>query len=200
MMRNAGRILGEPARQKVACETGLLLNEAIRELLIPQHLDELFRRLHDGKAVSERYAAAVSHFSMMSVIMALYRLSEAQRDFLPWVFPEDETKALGLGPIEEFVRDWSAFIIVRGQYVGHARRKDSKGKEPGQVLPARTLGEALRKTGMWDSDDFLLRVRQELVPGVERVRDELFKRFPGVKEFVETIYGEDVRVVAEGRQ
>jgi hypothetical protein len=38
-----------------------------------------------------------------------------------------------------------------------------------------------------ESESFLLRVREELVPGVEAVRDELLRRYPEARQFIESM-------------
>lgn len=194
-------VMSDEMRQQVAWEAAVLLNEAIRELLIPQHLTALFEKLHDEGRVTERYAGAVSHTAMVSAILAIYRLREIRESFLvPWLFSELELSTLGLGPIEHFVGDWSAFVMVRGQYVGHARRRKASRKFPARIPPPRILGEALVKSGLWERQSFLGRVREELVPAVERVRDELFKRYPDAKSFVEVEYPTELQAAAERQQ
>ena len=50
-------------------------------------------------------------------------------------------------------------------------------------MSPHVLGEAQRKIGLFESDNFLKRARG-LVPGIEKVRDELVLRFPEAREFL----------------
>lgn len=183
----------ERERSRLAREAALLLNEAIRDLLIPQHLDDLAEKWQAGGHVSERYASSVARAAMMSAVMVLYRLHEIRSDFLLWLFEEADLERLGLPPVETFVGNWGAFMVVRGQFVGHARRKETHGRRPGQVVPAEELGKATKRCGMVAQAEFLLRLREHLVPGVERLRDELFRLYPEARRFVTEIYGNDFK-------
>lgn len=184
--------------QRAGSEAACLLNEAIRQLLIPQHLFTLFTKLEESKRASERYVSAVRHVAITSAIISLYRLKETRDHFLVSLFSADELDTLGFLRLEQFVGDWKAFEIVRHQYAGHAIAKPAKSGRPGRMLTAGQLGRALRRTSLWDAEAFLLRIREELVPAVERVRDELFRRFPEARRFVEITYPEELNQAAEG--
>lgn len=189
----------ESGKEQIAYEAAYLLNEAIRELLMPQHLSSLARKWYEGEAISERYAAAMNHLIMMSIIMNLYRLQETRDHFLEGcLFSDNELRRLGFPPVKEFVGDWNSFMIVRGQYTGHVIAKKATKTKPGRILSAVALGQALRKTDLWNSDNFLQRVREELVPGVERVKDELLQRYPDARNFLEFTYPTELKIAAEG--
>jgi len=81
--------------------------------------------------------------------------------------------------------------------VGHAIGRKATGGRPGRVISAKALGKALRSTGLWEADTFLRRVREEFVPSLQTIRDELFRRFPGARRFVEVIYPADLDEAAE---
>lgn len=192
-------ILDEETRLRIASEASVLLNDAVRDLLIPQHLNALAAQYHDRGLVTESYAGALMRVAAMSVVMALHRLREARNGFLlEWLFTDSELRALGFGPVEEFVRDWKSFTVVRSQYVGHAHSKRTVGKRPARHVSAKALAAALCRTGLWERDNFLLRVREQIVPGVEKVRDEIFRRYPVAREFAVSMYGEEIKRTARG--
>ncbi len=185
-------------REQVAREAAHLLNEAIRELLIPQHLAELAERGYEGGHLTERYGAALKHLALMSAVMNVCRLKETRDYFLErWLFSDDGLRGAGFPPVEEFVGDWKSFLIVRNQYAGHVASQKATKTRPGRILSAAALGNALRKTGLWDSEHFLRRVRKELVPGVEKVRNELLRNYPGARRFFELTYPAELKASAE---
>jgi hypothetical protein len=53
-------------------------------------------------------------------------------------------------------------------------------------VPALVLGKAVRESGLWDLESLLGRVRNELIPAIERVRDEIYVLYPVAKEFITT--------------
>lgn len=184
--------------QRAGSEAACLLNEAIRQLLIPQHLFTLFTKLEDSGRATERYGSAVRHVAIASAIINLYRLKETRDHFLVYLFSADELGRLGFPHLEQFVGNWKPFEIARHQYAGHAIAKRAKSGRPGRVLTAGQIGRALRRTGLWDAEAFLLRIREELVPAVEKVRNEIFRRFPEARRFVEITYPEELNRAAEG--
>jgi hypothetical protein len=191
--KSANVILDEWVRLRIASEAGVLLNDAIRDLLIPQHLNAEAAQYHDRGLVTESYAGAWMRVAVMSVVMALYRLHQVRNGFLlRWLFTDSELRSLGFGPVEEFVQDWKSFTIVRSQYVGHAKSKRTVGERPARLVSARALATALCRTGLWDRDNFLLRVREQVVPGAEKVRDEIFQRYPQAREFAISAYGDEI--------
>jgi len=115
--------------EQVACHAAHLLNEAIRELLIPQHLDQLARDLLDGGKVSENYAAAVTHMALTSVVIGVCRVKETRENFLDWLFSDAGLRKLGLPPVEEFVGNWGKFLVVRDNLVVHTAKKKIEEKK-----------------------------------------------------------------------
>lgn len=179
----------EEQKEQVAKDAAHLLNEAIRKLLIPQHLFLLFNNLQEQGTANERYASAVRHAAITVAIIEIFRLKETRNEFLVgWLFSDAKLRELGLPPLEEFVGDWKSFEMVRHQYAAHAIAKRSKRGRPARAMRAKTLGEVLRRSGLLNADEFLLRVKEELVPGVEKVRDEIFRKYPAAREFIEKGY------------
>jgi hypothetical protein len=116
-------------------------------------------------------------------------LSEAREYLLcPWLFSDDELRAMGFLPLEAFVGRWSSLLIIRNQFAGHMlTRKPDRGR-PGRIIPPEVFGRALRDSGLGEAELFLSRVEGQLIPAVERVRAELFRRWPASEEYVRTIY------------
>lgn len=179
-------------------EAALLLNDSIRQLLIPQHLFEMFTRLESQARTTERYAAAARHTAITIAIVNLYRIHEAREEMLvPWLYTDAELRGFGFGPVGEFVGHWPSFEIIRSQYTAHAvARRARAGLTPGRLVSAPILGRALRRTGLWDAQTFLRRVREDLVPAVERSRDALLARFPDARAFVAGGYLADLEASA----
>jgi len=74
-------------RDRAASEASLLLNESIRQLLIPQHLFAFFNKLNESGRVPMRYASAVRHVAITSAVVNLYRVKEAHEHLLIYLFP-----------------------------------------------------------------------------------------------------------------
>ncbi len=181
--------LGRDKRNQAANEAGFLLNEAIRELLIPTHLIELSQKWQALNPLPISEIAAVRHLVFMSIVVNIFRLRETRQSFIEgWLLSDDRLRELGFPPLEDFIgaEKWSQFEVVRHQYAGHATGKEGTWKSPGRIVPASVLGKAIRETGLSDLESLLARVRMELVPGVERVRDEIYKVYPAAKEFIIT--------------
>ena len=66
-------------------------------------------------------------------------------------------------------------------------------------MDAEAFGRALRESGLGDPPAFLARVENEIIPGVERVRAELFTRWPAAEDYVRRIYPERLARAQEGR-
>lgn len=174
---------------RAACDAAHLLNEAIRELTIPQHLVTWADRLEETQRVSETYAAAVRRIAVAATVIGVYRVGETRKHFLtPWLFSEEQLQHLGLPDIELFVRDWGAFETVRAQWAAHAPAKKSTARRPGRLIDASALGRALERTGVGDEEQFLRRVRDELTPAVERVRDKILEAHAEARDFITTGY------------
>ena len=175
--------------KQAACEAALLLTEAIRELTIPQHLMTCAAQLEETQRVSATYAAAIRRIVMTATVIGVYRVNETRKHFLtPWLFSEDELRQLGLPNIEHFVRDWGAFETVRSQWAAHAQAKKSTALNPGRLIEPSALGRALERTGIGNEDEFLRRVRDELTPAVERVRDKILETHAEARDFITTRY------------
>lgn len=182
--------LDERTLLEVACEAGLLLNEAIRELAVLPRMHALTENIEEGP-IDIKYLAAVRHILLMSVVINLYRLKETRDHFLvPWLFSDSDLRKLSFPPVEEFIGNdkWSSFETVRNQYAGHSTKGKPKKAEPGRIVPASRLGRALRDTGLNNLKVFLWRVVEELGPGIENVRAELTRRYPKVEGFIKDTY------------
>lgn len=187
---------------QAACEAAILLTEAIRELTIPQNLVTFAKRLEETRQVTETYAAAVRRIAMAATVIGVYRISETRRHFLtPWLFSETELRDLGLPDIERFVRDAKAFDTIRSQWAAHAQAKKSTARSPGRLIDASALGRALERTGIGDEEQFLKRIRDELTPAVERVRNMILEAHPEAQDFITTGYPQALQqgAIDEGR-
>ena len=181
--------LSADKRTQAAKEGGYLLNEAIRELLAPAHIVRLSDAWLSHNPIPLVALAAVRHLAVTSVVMNIFRLKETRESFIEgWLISDERLRALGFPPIEEFIGadQWNQFVVVRHQYAGHATGKEGTFKSPGRIVPALVLGKAVREAGLLEFELLLGRVQNELVPSVERVRDEIYKLYPVAKEFVIT--------------
>jgi hypothetical protein len=177
-------LLDETTRKQTAREVCLLLNEAIGELVIPLRLHALTENLPEGP-VDIQYLS-VRHAVLQGTIIAVYRLKETRSGFIEgWLMTDAELRALGFAPVEEFigVDKWSHFETVRHQYAGHASASKASKSQPARLIAPAILGKAMRETGLKNLKAFLLRVVEQLAPGVERVRDEITKRYPEAETF-----------------
>ncbi len=177
--------------RQAAGEGCLLLNEAIRELVTPLRVVELSAVWEKLNPIPVNAIAAVRNMVLRSVIVNIYRLKETRDNFLVgWLFSDEELRKLGFPPVEEFIgaENWKSFELVRHQYAGHATSKKATTSRPGRIIPPAILGTALRAAGLIDSERLLRRVKEELVPGVEKVRDELTRLHPFVEKFVKETY------------
>jgi hypothetical protein len=182
--------LAEATRRQAAREACLLLNEAIRELVIPLRLHALTENIPDGP-VDIQYLSAVRHAALQGIIIAVYRLKETRSGFIEgWLLTDAELRALGFAPVEEFigVDKWGYFETVRHQYAGHATASKASKSQPARLIGPAILGKAIRETGLKNLKSFLRRVADQLAPGVERVRDEITKRYPEAETFVKVTY------------
>jgi hypothetical protein len=178
--------LTETEKQQAACEACYLLNYAIGDLIA---LKRLFDSTHTWEQLTPAPLQAIRtsrRMLLMNLVIVLYRLKETRQQLLVnWLLSDAELLELGLPSIDEVVGgtdNWHYFEILRGQYAGHSfAKKNFKG--PGRMVKPRVLGEAQRKTGLLESDNFLKRARG-LVPGIEKVRDELVLRYPEAREFL----------------
>lgn len=175
--------------ERVAADAAILLNEAVRELTVPQHLAALCDKYDATPQSSERYSAAVRRIAISAVVNGIYRVRETRQHLLcPWLFSDEELSQLGLPDVETFVGDWAAFEVVRSQWAAHAPARRSRGTAPGQLVAGEVLGRAIVRTGLDDEAGFLARVRDDLVPGIENVRNAILQRHPGAREVLTTDY------------
>jgi len=178
--------LTESEKQQAACEACYLLNYAIGDLVA---LKRLFDSTHMWEQLTPAPLQAIKisrRMLLMNLVIVLYRLKETRQQLLvDWLLSDAELLAMGFPSIDEVVGgkgNWPYFEILRGQYAGHPfAKKNFAG--PGRIVKPRVLGEAQRRTGLFESDNFLKRARG-LVPGIEKVRDELVLRYPEAREFL----------------
>lgn len=195
-------VLDEATRKQTAREACWLLNEAIRELVIPLRLHALTENLPDGP-VDISYLAAVRHAVLQGIIITVYRLKETRSGFIEgWLLTDAELRALGFAPVEEFLGadKWDHFEIMRHQYAGHATASKASKTKPARLLAPAVLGKAIRETGLSNLKTFLLRVVEDLAPGVERVRDELTKRYPEAEAFVKVTHPTEFEKARDAKQ
>jgi hypothetical protein len=191
------RALSAEDRSRTACEATLLLNEALRELVIPRRIYALTENLPEGP-VDMRWLAGVRHVVLQSIVLAIYRVWEIRSYFLSeWLFSEAELLALQFHPIESFIGGpdrWADFLVIRHNYAGHATASPSTRKGPARLVPGRLLGHSLRSCGISpDLGKFLERVILELAPGVEATMNELRHLYPEVDAFVLERYPAELR-------
>jgi hypothetical protein len=190
---------GDAALEPIARDAAVAINRAVGDLLLPRHIFTLFTSHEAAGRISGGYATAVRLLAMQVLVVNLYRLWEARTHLLcPWLFSDAALRELGMPPLEEFVSDWSALLTVRHQFAGHMLRNDPPKGKPGRILGAEGFGRALRAAGIWEAEAFLERVEREVIPGVERVRDELFRRWPAIRTYVSETYPRMVKQAAEG--
>jgi len=105
---------------------------------------------------------------------------------------------LGLTPVEQFFphNSWKHFELLRHQYAGHSTGAKATSERPARIVPATRLGRAIEGTGLADLEGFLKRISSEILPGVEKVRDDLTSRYPRTKKFLET-YSLEIEVASK---
>jgi hypothetical protein len=190
-MSSALRPLTLERRVQAACEAALLLNEAVRELVIPRRIFALTENVPEGP-VDIQWLSGIRHVVLQSIILAIFRVSEIRTWFLvDWLFTDAELRERRFPPVEEFIgRDrWSDFLICRHNYAGHASAAPATEREPAKLVPAKHLGRALRRCGLVPHlEKFLDRVNAELATGVEITVAELRFHYPAVDRFVREQY------------
>jgi hypothetical protein len=177
--------------QETACQAAVAINLAVADLLLPRHIFKLFTQHEEAGRISAGYATAARRLAMQLIVVNVFRLSEARTHLLcPWLFQDHELRAMGFLPLEEFVGHWSALLVIRHQFAGHILSRKADGAQPGRIIPPEVFGRALRDSGLGDAEALLGRVEAELIPAVERVRAELFRRWPAAEEYVRRTYPE----------
>ncbi len=180
--------LDQTTIRQAACEATYLLNEAIRDLVTPQHL-ALSIRVEASQPTSSAAVFAIRKVAMLTTVIGVCRVHEIRKHFLtPWLFSEGELQLLGLQTIEHYIHDWGSFQTVRSQWAAHATAKESTATSPGRLVEASALGRALERTGIGNEEKFLTLVRTELLPAVERVRDKLLETHPQARSFITDEY------------
>ena len=193
------------ARRTAAYEACLVLNQAINELITPLKVMELSEsvlfeaagRLSGGISKSrkrpELLFAMQEHrgtikLAFTACVLSVYRLRETRDHLLrEWLFTDKELRDLGLPPLQEFLggeKQWANFEIIRHNMAGHSMVRKATKSGPGRIIPARVLGTAVRQAGLSDWKAFVTRVRRELTPAVQNIRDELAKEYPEVKHYL----------------
>jgi|SRR5882724_378633 len=193
--------MSEPL-EVTACEAAVAINSAVADLLLPRHIFRLFTQQQEAGRVTPGYATAARRLAMQLIVVNLYRLWEARQHLLsPWLFKDDELRAMGFLPLEEFVARWPALLTIRHQFAEHMLSREADRGQPGRILPPELFGRALRESGLWEADAFLARVENHVIPAVERVRAELFRRWPAAEDYVRRIYPDAVnRGAGEGKE
>jgi hypothetical protein len=189
--------LSDAARLNVAHEACFLLNLASRELGSPVKVFEYSRGVvNENMSLSSvrDFMAIICgitglrYIAFQSVVLAVFRLREIRMHLVAgWLFTEDELKNFGFLPLEDFIggeRMWRAFEIVRHQLMGHSIAHKSTKTKPGRMISGTALGKAIRQAGLQSWEGFADRVSKELVPGVLRTRDELAKRYPSARNYI----------------
>jgi hypothetical protein len=109
-----------------ACEAAVAINTAVADLLLPRHIFRLFTRHQEAGLVSAGYATAARRLAMQLIVVKLFRLWEAREQMLsPWLFRDDELRAMGLLPHQEFVGRWPALLTIRHQFAGHMLSREA---------------------------------------------------------------------------
>jgi len=104
-----------------------------------------------------------------------------------WLFTDEELRAMGLPPLQEFIgtdKKWRNFEIVRHNLAGHSMIRKSTKNKRGRIIPARVLGSASREAGLADWKEFVTRVRKELTPAVQNIRDALVTEYPEARDYL----------------
>jgi hypothetical protein len=191
--------VGDPALEPVACDAAVAVNLAVGDLLLPRHIFRLFTGHEEAGRISTGYATAARRLAMQILVVNLFRLWEAREQLLcPWLFSDEQLRRWGFPRIEDFVGRWPAFLTVRHQFGGHIRSREAEGGRPGRILAPEVFGRALRESGLGDPPAFLARVENEIIPGIERVRAELFMRWPAAETYVRRIYPERLARAQDG--
>ncbi len=180
--------LSAEKQNQIAGEAGLLLNEAIRELVTPKWLMQFAHGWLAQDPVPIEAVASVRHLLAMSMVINVFRLKDTRKYFIrDWLFSDDELRVIGFPPVEEFIglQNWRSFEIVRNQYAGHVTVNKTDRGQPGRILSPSVLGKAIKKAGLLDIEGFIDRVQHELIPGVEKVRDEIYRRYPAARAHIQ---------------
>jgi len=91
--------------EETACEAAVAINSAVADLLLPRHIFRLFTQHQEAGRVSSGYATAARRLAMQLIVINLFRLWEARQHLLsPWLFKDDELRAMGFLPLEELAQ------------------------------------------------------------------------------------------------
>lgn len=198
------KLSGE-ARRNAACEACVVLNRTMNEVLVPLKVVELSERIFaettgrigydiiKSSKLAEILFSMQEHRGMLDIaltacVLSVYRLRETRDHLLvDWLFTDDEATALGLPPLQNFMggeKQWASLEIIRHNMAGHSMIRKGTKFRPGKIVPAQVLGTAVRQAGLSDWKAFVARVREELMPGVQKIRNELVKEYPEIKDYM----------------
>jgi hypothetical protein len=190
----AKHMIDESEKRRAACEACYLLNWAIGDLIASARLFEFTYKWEQLTPQPLQAIRVSRRMILMSLVVIVYRLKEAREQLIvEWLLSEAELQNLGFRAIDEVMggeKKWRYFETIRGQYAGHSFAKRATNTRPGRIVDPRVLGKALREIGLFEPAEFLKRARG-LVPGVEKVRDELSRRYPEARQFLKD-YGSDL--------
>lgn len=151
-------------------------------------LSEAAGRIGDDIIKSSKFAEllfamqefrGMNNLAFTACVLSVYRLRETRvhllRDHLlvDWLFTDKEARDLGLPPLQEFIgggKQWANSSLSGTTWRVIPCRKATKSR-PGGIVPARVLGTAVRQAGLSDWKVFVARVREELTPAVQNIRD-----------------------------
>jgi len=185
-------ITDEEIRSRTACEATQLLNEAVRQLIAPSLILDLMKPWMEADQPNFLRIAAVRNFCMLGIVVNLYRVIETRDHFLKdFLFTEEELRNLGFPSIEEFLggpEKMKCLEILRHQFAGHAMGRWAGNDQPGRLIPAKLLGQALRETGILELPEFAKRLVDEIAAKLENFVQELRRLFPAVDKFIKEDY------------
>jgi hypothetical protein len=185
-------ITDEKIRQQTACEAAQLLNEAVRQLTAPSLILDLMKPWMEEDQPNFLRIAAVRNVCILSIVVNLYRVMEIREHFLvDFLFTEENLRDLGFPSIEKFFGGAAKvrrLEVLRHQFAGHAMGRWAANDQPGRLIPAKLLGQALRETGLTELPDFAERLREEVAAQLESFVRELNRLFPAVSKFIREDY------------
>jgi len=185
-------IADENIRQQTACEAAQLLNEAVRQLTAPSLILDLLGPLMKEAQPNFLKIAAIRNLCTLSIVVNLYRVMEIRDNFLiDFLFTEKELRDLGFPSIEEFLggaKKMRWLEILRHQFASHAMGRHAGNDQPGRLIPAKLLGQALREIGLIKLPDFAIRLREIVASKLESFVQELNRLFPTVERFIRREY------------
>lgn len=137
--------LDQETISRTACDAAYLLNEAIRELTIPQHLVTCAKRLEETQRVSETYVASLRRIAMAATVIGVYRVGETRKHFLtPGYSLRRSSSILGCrtSSTSSAIGELSRLFGLSGRRMH--RRRDRLQEDPAALLSRRHLVEHSR--------------------------------------------------------